>query len=385
VTQRPPLWLLAATAGIAVANLYYNQPLLADIGRQFSAGARQVSWIPTSTQLGYAAGMLIFVPLGDLIERRALIFRLLLACAASLALAGLAPSLPLLATASFFIGLSSSVVQVAIPLAAYLSPPAEQGKTIGRVMSAVLLGILLARTLSGFLGGRLGWRAMFFAAAGLCLALAVLIPLRLPAAPPPESMSYRELIASLLRFARDYPVLRRAALIGACVFGSFMVFWTTLVFRLEAAPYHMGSQAAGLFGLVGCAGVFAAPLAGRAADRISSSVILLRAILLTVASFVVLWAGSFHLWGLVLGVILLDAGVQATHVANQTRIFALRAGAQARLNTVYMICYFSGAAIGSTAGALGWSRAGWTGVCAVGFMLASLALVVHLAPASSKQ
>lgn len=259
--------LLAVTSGLGVANLYYNQPLLADIGRTFHATSTQIGYVSMLTQIGYALGMLFFVPLGDIRERRGLV-SLLLACVA-VSLVGFAESRSLawMYAASFLIGITTVVPQVIVPLAAQLASPAEQGKVIGTVMSGLLFGILLARTAAGIIGDLLGWRAMYWIAAAMMLTLSLLLRKVLPVARPETTASYGQLLASLGSLVRKYATLREASLIGACMFGAFSVFWTSLAFFLEGAPYHYSSAIAGLFGLVGVTGAAGAPLVGRLADR----------------------------------------------------------------------------------------------------------------------
>src|SRR5438270_1256171 len=356
---------MAVASGVAVANIYYNQPMLADIGRTFSADAHQVGLIATATQIGYAAGMPVFIPLGDFVERRSLVVFLFCAVSVALALAGISPSLSILVLASFLIGLTTVIAQILIPMAADLTPPAEAGKTIGSIMSGVLLGILLARTLSGFVSQHFGWRSMYWIAAAMALALALILRLRLPVMTAAPTETYWQMMRSILRLPAGLPKLRQVAFVAGLFFLSFSAFWTTLVFFLAAPPYRYGSQAAGLFGLVGAVGAAVAPLAGRVSDRRSPRFVVSVAILVVLVAFGFFLALGHRIWGLVVGVILLDAGVQAAQVANQTRVLSLRAEARNRINTVYMICYFSGGSLGSLLGSFAWAKWQWNGVCGV--------------------
>lgn len=379
-TLNPRLILImAAACGLAVANLYYNQPLLAEIGHSFGVDEGRMGLVATATQLGYAAGMLAFIPLADLFERRRLIVLLMAAVTASLILTALAPTLPLLAAASFLVGLTTVVPQILIPLAAAIAAPEKRGKVIGALYTGLLLGILLARTASGFIGDRFGWRSAFWAAAAISLLTGLTLWKTLPLSRPPERLRYRDLMASLWTLLRTHPELREAAFVGGMVFGAFSAFWTTLAFLLAGSPYHMGPRAAGLFGLIGATGALIAPVAGRLADKRGPRFVVGCAIATALAAYLLLWPGSIHLAALVLGVIILDAGVQAAQVTNQTRIFALAPAAQGRMNTVYMIAYFSGGALGSFAGATGWRLAGWPGVCTAGLSLLALAAAARTA------
>jgi predicted MFS family arabinose efflux permease len=367
---------MAVAGGLAVANIYYNQPMLADIGRTFGVDAHAAGLVATFTQIGYAAGMPLFIPLGDITERRRLVVMLFGASAGALALAASAQSLAWLVAASFLVGLTTVIAQILIPLATELTPPAEQGKTIGTILSGVLVGILLARTVSGVVARYFGWRTMFWIAAGVALLAGATMRWSLPRVTPGGRVRYGELMRSLGRIGRELPKLRQVSLTAALLFAAFSAFWTTLVFRLEAAPYHYGSEAAGLFGLVGATGAAVAPFAGRLADRRSPRFVVANAIAVVMAAFVVFGFLGARLWGLVMGVILLDAGIQGAQVANQSRVLRLRPESRNRVNTVYMICYFAGGSVGSLAGTQAWARWGWTGVSVTGSVLMAAAAVV---------
>jgi len=370
--------MMAVACGLSVANLYYSQPLLAEIERDLHVSVRAVSLIPMFTQLGYATGMLLFVPLGDMLERRKVIGLLLVAVAGALVIAALATNLVWLLAASLLIGITTIVPQLIVPFAATLAKPSERGRVVGTVMSGLLVGVLLARTVSGFVGAHFGWRAMYFIAAALMLFLACVLALVLPNSEPNFDGSYKQLMRSLVELARKEPVLREAAFIGAMLFAAFSVFWTTLVFLLERPPYLYGSRAAGLFGLIGAAGALGASLSGRLADRITPRRIVCLAILVTMLSYIVFWLFGYHLYGLILGVVLLDVGGASGQVSNQTRIYNLSTQAHNRVNTVYMVTYFVGGALGSTLGAWSWSVYGWSGVCAAGLLPLILAFAVYL-------
>ncbi len=366
---------MAAASGVAAANLYYNQPLLGDIGRELGATGSGLGWVPTLTQVGYAAGMLLIVPLGDSHERRRVI--VLMSALVSLAMVGaaLAPSLPWMAAASFAVGITTVVPQLLVPFAAHLAPALERGRVVGTVMSGLLIGILLSRTAAGFIGTHLGWRAMFWIGAALMLLLAVVLRLALPSQPAVAHMSYPALLHSLGGLVRDEPVLRLHSLLGALTFGSFGAFWATLALYLQSLPEHYGPQTAGLFGVVGVVGAAAAPLVGRYADKRGDRKLNALAIGVLLGSFIVLGLLGRRLWGIALGVILLDLGAQSNHISNQTRVFALRPEARSRFNTLYMVSYFVGGAAGSWLGTAAWVRFGWTGVCLVGAGLSLVALI----------
>ncbi len=362
--SRSLLWTMAVASAVAVANIYYNQPMLADMLRTFHTTPKHIGLVATFTQIGYAVGMPAFIPLGDFVERRRLVISLFVAEMFVLGGAALATSLSLLVVASFLVGLTSVVPQIMIPLSAELASPEQQGKTIGTVLSGVLLGILLARTLSGFVSEQFGWRAMFWIAAGMSLLFAVLLRWKLPPVPAHSQITYPELLHSIWRLVVEIPKLRQVSFVAAMFFAAFSAFWTTLVFLLETPPYHFGRRTAGLFGLVGAAGVFVAPIAGRLSDVRGPRFVVANGIVGVLIAYGLFWGLGWHLWGLVIGVILLDASVQAAQVANQSRVLGLRPEARNRVNTVYMICYFGGGSIGSLLGSYAWSRWQWHGVCA---------------------
>ncbi len=372
------VWILSVACAMSVANLYYNQPLLADIGHAFSVSESAVGFIATLAQLGYAIGLLFIVPLGDSFDRRNLITFTLFAVTLSLIATAFAPSIVFLAVASFAVGVTTIVPQIIIPFAASLAHPRQRGQVVGTVMSGLLIGILLARTVSGFIGAQFGWRAMYWIAAAMMILLTVMLRVLLPKEQPRTRMSYSRLLRSLWDLLRTEPVLRETSIFGGLVFAAFSVFWVTLVFFLGTPPYHFGSEVAGLFGLVGVAGALAASLTGKLSDRIDARIMTGVMIVLTLLAFIVFWFLGHMLWGLILGVILLDLGTQGAHISNQTRVFSLSAEARSRLNTVYMVFYFVGGSLGSLLGAYGWSVARWTGVCTVGTLLLVVALVVYI-------
>ncbi|MCZ8511776.1 MFS transporter [Paenibacillus filicis] len=368
--------LMAISCGLTVANLYYNQPLLAEIGKTFDVDARHAGLISMLTQSGYAAGMFLFIPLGDIKERRTLISLLLLAVGVALIGVATAQSLPWIYAASFAVGLTTVAPQMIIPLAAQLAGPQERGRVIGNVMSGLLIGILLARTVSGWIGELFGWRSMYGLAALMMVALAFVLWRALPVSRPDVQLSYPGLIRSMGTLIAEQRLLREAALIGLFMFGSFSVFWTTLTFYLEGPNYGYGSGVAGLFGLVGLAGAAAASIIGRLADRVNPGTMVGVMIGAALLSYLSLGLMGSRLAGLIVGVILLDLGVQGGQVSNQTRIYSLIPEARSRLNTVFMVSTFIGGAIGSSIGSLAWGQWGWTGVCWTGGGMALIAFFI---------
>ena len=383
VPVHPPsrrlIWLLTVATGVSVANLYYNQPLLSDIARTFDVSPRAAGAIATVTQAGYAVGLLMFVPLGDIVERRGLIVALLCCVTGALVLAGLGPSLGVVIAASFAIGVTTVVPQLMLPFAAGLAPPDMRGRIVGQVVSGLLVGILAGRAVAGVVNDLVGWRAMFVGAGATMLGLAMLLRRMLPPAPPAARVPYVMLLRSLVTLFRGEPVIRDAALLGALTFAAFSAFWTTLAFRLQEPPLHSGSAVAGAFGLLGLVGAAVAPIAGRQADRRSPRRTVGLALLANIVAWVVLLLVGHTLWGIAIGVLLLDAATQAGQVSNQARVYALPLEAHGRFNTIYMVWYFVGGSLGSAVAVLAWDAFRWTGVCAVALACLLLASAVYFA------
>jgi len=374
---RGALGLLAAISGLSVANLYYAQPLAAMMADTLHVSASAIGLSLMACQLGYALGMLLLVPLGDGRERRGLMLKTALAASLTLLLVAAAPSLPMLAGSCFLVGLASCLPQMALPFAVGLVPLERRGHAIGLVMGGLLTGILLSRTASGLLAAVVGWRATFASAAALMVAVALTLRLALPRQEPEQPLAWRAIIGSLAAVVRGQPLLRRQSWVGAAGFASFSVFWSTLSFQL--AQLGHGSQVAGLFGVLGLSGVAAAPIVGRFSGAVRPTRINGVGLLAVVASFAVFGAFGSSLAALALGVVLLDAGVQASHLANQTIVLGLSPALRNRLNAVYMVSYFLGGAAGTVTAALAWERAGWAGVSALGaaFALAGLAALAR--------
>lgn len=369
--------IMAICTGLIVANIYYCQPLIVLISKSFGIPESRGGRIPFLTQLGYALGLLFFVPLGDKVERRGQILWMSALTAAALVFAALSPNLICLELASVLIGATSVVPQLILPLAAHLSPPSKTGKVIGTIMSGLLIGILLSRTLSGFVGRWLGWRGMFGVAAAISFSLLVIIRRTFPPSRPHFTGSYASLMRSLLTLTREQPVLREAAAINALGFSTFGMFWTTMVLHLSGTPFHFNSDLIGLFGLAAAAGALAAPLVGGSADKRNPRIAIGYGLALLLFSFVLLYWWANSVLGIIAGIVLLDLAMQCIHVSNQSRVYALIPHARNRLNTVYMTVSFIGTAMGSAIGLFAWDKGGWTGVCLTGVLLSAAAFIIY--------
>lgn len=376
INQQQPLRLLqllifALATGFSVASLYYSQPILPLLAAEFGQSNSAAGWLPTLTQLGYAAGIFLLVPLGDRFDRRWLILSKGLLLALLLLLSADSTDFQQLLWLSLLIGVAATVAQDIVPATAALAAEQQRGKTVGVVMTGLLLGILLSRTVSGLVSSYYSWQLLYQLAA-LSVALSTLwVYWLLPASVPAAGLRYPALMRSLWTLWRRYPLLRRAATAQALLHLGFAAFWTTLAPAL-AITYSLGSDIAGAFGLAGAVGALLAPLAGALADRHGSSLIARRAALLSLLSFMLLlclpWLPLPAALGLlVLAVIGFDLGVQSALIAHQSLIYSLEPAARGRLNALLISMMFVGMASGSALGTWLLSSVGWSAV----FLLAA--------------
>jgi predicted MFS family arabinose efflux permease len=368
--------LFSAVAGAAVANIYYNQPIVSLIARDFAVPGVAAAQVTAATQLGYAGGLILLVPLGDVQDRRWLILWQAAILIIALLAAALAPSLLTLTVASIVIGFTATIAQQIVPIVAELATPEGRGRAVGTVMSGLLGGILAARVISGLVGEAAGWRAVFWMGAAIAMAMGLLLFRALPKGLPYTPQPYGRLLASLWTVWRAYPSLRRAAVVQPLMFGAFSAFWATLTLLLDSPAFGLGPAVAGLFGVIGLAGVVVAPLAGAYADRRGPGRVITIGVVLVLGAFVVM-AVLPGLTGLVAGVVLLDLGFTVAMISHQTIILALDDQARSRINTILMTALFFAGALGSAASSLAWQVAGWHGVTAFGAALAVAALAVH--------
>lgn len=374
--SRALVLLLAVACGTTVANLYYAQPLLDTIAADLGVSSGLAGLVVTASQLGYAAGLVLLVPLGDLVERRRLVPQLLLATAAGLALCVVAPAFAVLALGIAIVGVTSVATQVLVPLASQLAHPDERGRTVGIVMSGLLIGILVARTVAGVISDLAGWRTVYLVAALAMLVLAATLARLLPSAPPTTSLRYPQLLRSVGTLVRSAPVLRRRMAYGALGMASFSVLWTAIAFLLAGEPYGYGDATIGLFGLAGLFGAGAAQLAGRASDGGRGHAATGACLLTLAAGWALLALGRSSLAALIAGVVLLDFGVQGQHILNQSTIYAALPEARSRVTTAYMTSNFVTGALASATAGFAWQHGGWGAVSALGAGLGVLGLLV---------
>ena len=382
-TQSPPGWLvllLAVSCGVTVANLYYAQPLLAVLRKDFQVGPAAAGSLITVTQVGYATGMLLLVPLGDRLENRRLVTLQLSLTAAALVVAGTAPTFGVLLGACLVIGLTAVVAQELIPYAADLASDETRGRIVGRVVSGLLTGILLSRVLGSLLADATSWRAVYLVSAGLTGALVVTLRLALPPRQPTTSIPYGQLLLSTIGLFRQHQALRRRALYQAAMFGAFSAFWTTIAFVLTSAPYHYSEFGIGMFALAGAAGAVVAPLAGRWADSGLARPMTAAALIAGTAAFGLASVGRQHVVLLALAAVLLDGAVQTTLIMGQHRIYRIDPTARARLNSAFVATFFLGGAVGSQLGSIAYHAWGWTALTLFGAALPLLALLLWALP-----
>jgi predicted MFS family arabinose efflux permease len=377
--------LLATAAGLAVATLYYNQPMLGVLGTNIGASGSQVGLVPTLTQLGYALGILLLAPLGDRYDRRRIILFKAAALVLALLVAAASPHIGVLLAASLAIGVFATLAQDIVPAAATLAPEAHRGKVVGTVMTGLLLGILLSRVVSGFVAEHFGWRSMFLAAAVSIAAIGVAAWRGLPRFKATTHLAYGALLGTLWQLWQRHGALRRATVAQGLLSVGFSAFWSTLAVMLHGEPFHMGAAAAGAFGLAGAAGALAAPMAGRIADRKGPELVTRLGAGLAALSFAAMGLAHFmvpqaQIVLLVVTAIGFDLGVQATLVAHQTIIYGIDPGARSRLNAVLFVGMFTGMAAGGALGALVLAQWGWMAVAGLATLAGVGALAVRMWP-----
>lgn len=363
------LWTFAIVAGVSVANLYYNQPLLNLIRHDLQVSEFQTNLIAMITQVGYALGLLFIVPLGDLYRRKRIVLFNFLLLVVSLLSMAVATHIYQVWAASLVTGICSMIPQIFVPIASQFSRPEHKGRNVGIVISGLLTGILASRVVSGWVGDVFGWRAMYYAASAFMIVCACVVWAVLPDIRPTFQGKYRKLMGSLWSIVRDYPALRIYALRSGLAFGSFLAMWSCLSFKMSGAPFFAGSDVVGYLGLCGIAGALTASFVGQAVKRVGVR----RFNYLGCALFLLAWAslslGGESYVGIVAGVLLIDIGMQCIQLSNQTSILELCPSASNRMNTLFMTTYFAGGSLGTLLAGFCWDAAGWTGVTLAGIAL----------------
>ncbi|MGF6233909.1 MFS transporter [Leclercia adecarboxylata] len=370
-------WLFAIASGLSVANVYYAQPLLDALARDFGISHAAVGGVITATQLGCALALLFLVPLGDRVDRRRLMAMQMLALTFALVAVGMAQSTLALLAGMLAVGLlGTAMTQGLIAYAASAAAPHEQGQVVGTAQGGVFIGLLLARVFAGGVSDLAGWRGVYFCAALLMLGIAIPLWRRLPILPPASrTLSYPRLLASMLTLLRQEKVLQVRGMLALLMFAAFNIFWSALVLPLSAPPYNFSHTLIGAFGLAGVVGALAAARAGQWADRGYARQTSGLALLVLLLAWWPLSLMDVSLWALVMGIVLLDLGGQALHVTNQSLIFRTRPDAHSRLVGLYMMFYAVGSGLGAISTTVTYARFGWQGVCLLGASVSLLALV----------
>lgn len=370
------LWTLAIVAGISVANLYYNQPLLNVMRHELGVSEFKSNLIATITQVGYAIGLLFIVPLGDLFQRKKIILINFILLIFSLIAIAIAPNIYIIWAASLVTGICSMIPQIFVPIASQFSRPENKGRNVGIVISGLLTGILASRVVSGFVGEILGWREMYFIAAGLMLVCAIVVLKVLPDIRPTFQGKYTELMKSLFQLIKDYPVLSIYSIRAALAFGSFLAMWSCLAFKMGLAPFYANSDVIGILGLCGIAGALTASFVGKYVKTVGIRNFNFIGCTLIILSWVSLyfWGNSYV--GIIAGIILIDIGMQCIQLSNQTSIFEICPSASNRVNTIFMTTYFIGGSLGTFLAGSCWQVWQWAGVAGIGVTLTIISLAI---------
>jgi predicted MFS family arabinose efflux permease len=369
------IFLLAVATGVAVANTYYVQPLLHELEITFKSDNIVTSLAVTATQVGYAFGLLLLVPLGDIVSRKKLAGIISSITVLSLLASAVAKSIYIFELSAIIVGLTSVITHILIPFVADMAHPSERGKSVAKVMSGLLSGILLSRGFSGVVAQFFGWRSVYFVAAVFMATIGILLALFLPREKIGHRRKYSNLISSTWQLFFSEPVLRRRAILGATTFGAFSILWTSITFLLTSYPYQYSVGIVGLFSLVGLVGILAANLAGKMVDRGKQKLSTWSAAIELLLAFIILYAGKYSIVAVIFGIIILDAATQSMQITNQGIIFTLNESARSRINSSYMFCYFLGASIGSLLSGYAYQNYGWNGVCTLGLICGLLTVV----------
>ena len=378
--SRKMIALMATASGIAVANIYYIQPLLNSAAEYFNISESQASLLATLTQTGYALGLFLILPIADLTERKKLILTMIFLSVLSLLGMYFSPNFILACIACLAIGITSVIPQLLLPLCAKLSDEQVRGKNIGHIMSGLLTGIVLSRVVSGAVGKYIGWKSIYIIAVVLMAILFTVLKFTLPVCTADENgdLNYASSIKSMFSLPKKFPVIIEAAINGFMILAAFSALWTVLTFHLQGTPFNFETNIIGMFGILGVSGAMFAPVAGKISDRRSAKFTVGINIAIILVSYLCFIIFGFKVWGLIAGVILLDMGVNSCNVANQTRIQSLSESERNRITSIYMVTMFAGGAVGSYLGSALYNRFGWYGFCSIGIITQLIAMIVHI-------
>ncbi|KVA30601.1 MFS transporter [Burkholderia cepacia] len=377
VASRGKIAMMAIIAGAVITNIYCTQPILPLIAAGMRVDITMVDFVAGAALLGFSTGLALLLPLGDRFDRRKLVLAQIVLAFVFAAGAAVAPGIWALIAASFALGIVSCVPQQLVPFAAVMSLPSERGRNVGTVVSGIMVGILVGRTIAGALGAAWGWRAVYGAEAAFMVPVFIAAAALLPKGVPSTNLTYGRLLASLWPLVRDNRPIRESMIIQALLWACFNAFWVNLAALLKSGPWHLGSAWAGGFGIIGAAGAFAASLGGNATDRVGFRKVIGASIGIATLAYVILFGAATSLTLLIVGVIVLDIGVQSGLVSNQTRAFSVDPKAQGRINSLYMTATFFGGAVGATVSGWLMSRFGWSGIATFGVVLGILASAIH--------
>lgn len=376
----PPLilWTLSIVAGISVANLYYNQPLLNMIRKELDVSEFATNLIAMVTQIGYALGLLFIVPLADMYKRKKIIITNFSILTISLLSIALAPNIHVILIASLFTGICSMIPQIFIPIAALYSKPENKGRNVGLVVSGLLSGILVSRVISGLIGDLFGWREMYYIAAGLMVVCGIVVITVLPDIRPTFKGKYPELMKSLFLLLKEFPLLKIYAIRSGLAFGSFLAMWSCLAFKMGQAPFFANSDVVGMLGLCGMAGALSASLVGKYVKKVGVKRFNIWGCGLILLSWLLLYWGGNYYTSIIAGIIIIDIGMQCIQLSNQSSIFELCPTASNRINTIFMTTYFIGGSLGTFLSGIAWQLFGWGGTASIGVFLCCTSLCVTL-------
>ncbi|WP_321937391.1 MFS transporter [Paraburkholderia sp. J8-2] len=377
VASRGKIVMMAIIAGAVITNIYCTQPILPLIAAGLRVNITAVDLVAGAALLGFSTGLALLLPLGDRFDRRKLVLTQIALALVFAATSAVAPGIWALIAASFALGIVSCVPQQLVPFAAVMSLPHERGRNVGTVVSGIMVGILVGRTIAGVIGAAWGWRAVYGAEAVFMVPVFIAAAALLPKGVPTTNLSYGRLLASLWPLVRDHRPIRESMIIQALLWACFNAFWVNLAALLKSGPWHLGSAWAGGFGIIGAAGAFAASLGGNATDRVGFRKVIGASIGIATLAYLILSGAATSLTMLIVGVIVLDIGVQSGLVSNQTRAFAVDPKAQGRINSLYMTATFFGGAFGATVSGWLMSRYGWSGIVAFGVVLGIVAAAIH--------